>query len=130
MVFVLVPSDIARTRSSMCVVAMYGSPYDNSATWFFFAASRISCPSSTNHLGASLNWPFVIDSRFLTSSVLIGLVNCSKYTVSDSEIIFRALSDNASEPPIPRPTNHSIIFRFLRRAVVLRSEEHTSELQS
>ena len=119
MVSVLILSEIARIRNSMCVVAMYGSPYDSKATCFVFAASRISFPSSTNHLGASLKWPFVSCSRNLVSCYFIGLVNCSKYTVLDSEIIFFILSDNVSAPPIPRPTNQSITFRFWNRAVVL-----------
>ncbi len=112
MVSVLILSEMARTRNSIWVVAMYGSPYDSKATVLVFAASSISLPSSTSHLGASLNWPFVICWRNLVCSSGIGLVNCSKYTISDSEIILRALSVSASDPPIPRPTNQSIIFRF------------------
>jgi len=64
----------------MCVVATYGSPYDNKTTVELFDALSISCPSSTNHLFAILKLPLTM---FLISSsccLEIGLVNASRYT--------------------------------------------------
>jgi len=61
---------------------MYGSPYANNTTFFFFAFFKISLPSSTSHLFASLNSPFVALFILAKSDFPIGLVNCSRYTIS------------------------------------------------
>ena len=88
---------------------MYGSPYEINTVSLFFAFSRISLPSSTNHRFAVLNFPFEISSNCFFSVSEMGLVNDSKYTISAFLITSKVLSDNSEIPEIPNPINHSII---------------------
>ena len=57
--YVLILFSIALALNSICVVAMYGSPYAYKTSFFSFDISKISFPSSTNHLLASLNSPLI-----------------------------------------------------------------------
>ena len=91
---------------------MYGSPYDNSTTFFFFAFSKISLPSSTSHLFAGLNSPFDAFLILVKSDFPMGLVNCSKYTISAFDKTSSASLGIDLNPEIPKPTNHSIIAFF------------------
>ena len=71
---------LALTYSSECVVAISGSPYDNSATTFFLASSRISRPSSTTHLLTaiiSIASSSINARMFVRSLSEISLVNLS-----------------------------------------------------
>ena len=88
---------------------MYGSPYEINTVSLFFAFSRISLPSSTNHRFAVLNSPFEILSICYFSVSEMGLVNDSKYTIFAFFITSNVLSDNSEIPEIPNPINHSII---------------------
>ena len=109
---VLILSSIALVLNSMWVVAIYGSPYANNTTFFFFAFFKISLPSSTSHLFASLNSPFVAFLIFVKSDFAIGLVNCSKYTISAFDKISNASIGIDLNPEIPKPTHHSLTKYF------------------
>ena len=73
------------------------------------AFSRISFPSSTNHLFAVLNSPPEMSSNCFFSVSEIGLVKDSKYTISAFLITSNVLFDNSEIPEIPNPINHRII---------------------
>ena len=105
-------NSIALARNSICVVAMYGSPYASKTTFFSIDFSKISLPSSTNHLFAGMNSPFIAFLILSTSDFPMGLVNCSRYTISAFDIISNPSTGMDSNPEIPRPTNDNIIVIF------------------
>ena len=119
---VFIFSSIALVLNSMCVVAMYGSPYESKTTFFFFAFCKISFPSSTNHLFAGLNSPFVMFLILAKSDFPIGLVNCSRYTISAFDKMSSASLGIDLNPEIPKPTNQSITASFYHE-VFLNAEE-------
>ena len=59
-----------------------------------------------------MNLPFIAFLIFSKSDFPIGLVNCSRYTISAFDIISNPSIGIDSNPEIPRPTNDNIIAFF------------------
>lgn len=59
-----------------------------------------------------MNSPFVVFLIFVKSDLPIGLVNCSRYTISAFDNTSNASLGIDLNPEIPKPTNQSIIAFF------------------